>query len=368
MSPIPTKTPVEWLAAVALCAVVLLLLVLLLNAVFFPPPEDKSGLLSPLLEPLKDGLLSPENMLVWQLPVIRGMDNDWIAIAATANADEGEHDAAYETTDNMQVETDVPHEIKIEIMNLSDDLGPLDFGGTAPRVLIYHTHTAEAYTPTPENSYKPTSSFRTTDNQHNIVTVGTALTKALREKYGFSVLHDVTNHEPPKLGTSYERSLKTMLSYKEKYPTIEMFIDVHRDAYNTKTENTDYVVIDGKRVARMMFVVGTGEGKTSAGFAEKPHYQENYKLALRITNALNSINPRLTRPIRVKTGRYNQQVSTMCLLIEIGHNANTLEEALNAVPYLAEAIAKSATQPDDGTPAPKPSSASTPKPSPSPKP
>ena len=241
----------------------------------------------------------------------------------------------------LEIEPDVPDAIRIEL--LDTQAAKIDLSGNKPKILIYHTHFTEAYTPTKSTGYVETSAFRTNDTKNNIVAVGDALTGAL-EKYGIEILHDKTNHEPPKLGTSYERSIVTMLKYQKKYPSIEIFIDVHRDAYELpagQTENTDYAVIDGKRVARIMFVVGTGEGKTGEGFSEKPDFKENYALAKAISDQLNAINPALTRPIRVKTGRYNQHVGR-CLLIEVGHNCNTLEEALNATEYLAQAIAKAA--------------------------
>ena len=40
----------------------------------------------------------------------------------------------------------------------------------------------------------------------------------------------------------------------------------------------------------------------------------------------------------MKKGRYNQQMCTPAILLEIGHNMNTLEQALNTVPYVANAI------------------------------
>ena len=58
---------------------------------------------------------------------------------------------------------------------------------------------------------------------------------------------------------------------------------------------------------------------------------------------LTAVDSRLARPIRVKTGRYNQHISDHCLLVEIGHNCNSLDQALAAVPYLAEALAAALT-------------------------
>ena len=91
-----------------------------------------------------------------------------------------------------------------------------------------------------------------------------------------------------------------------------------------------------------MFVVGTGKGATGTGYGQMPDFDSNYALAERITNTLKGIDPGLTRDIRVKPGRYNQHISNQCLLVEVGHNANTFEQALNSVDYLAAAIAESA--------------------------
>ena len=213
----------------------------------------------------------------------------------------------------------------------------------APTILIYHTHTTEAYGQTETYTYVSTGSWRTDENDKNIVAVGERLAELLRER-GFSVLHDTTDHEPPKLATAYSRSEETMRDYQQKYPSLEVFIDVHRDAYgNSDTPITDYLELDGTEVARMMFVVGTGEGATGTGFAEMPDFESNYALAEAATEYLTAVDSRLARPIRVKTGRYNQHISDHCLLVEIGHNCNSLDQALAAVPYLAEALAAALT-------------------------
>lgn len=208
---------------------------------------------------------------------------------------------------------------------------------TAPTILIYHTHTLEAYTPTLLNPYtEKGGKWRTTDNTKNIVYIGELLAAELRSK-GFNVIHDITNHEPPELSSAYERSEETMKKYKAQYPSITMFIDLHRDAAGVESAN-DFVIIDGKEVARVMFVVGSGRGATGSGFAEMPKYEYNLALADAISEQLSMINPDIMRPTRIKTGRYNQHISNQCLLIEIGHNMNTLEQAENAVRYVAVAI------------------------------
>lgn len=238
----------------------------------------------------------------------------------------------------VDVDEGVSEQMRIEVLTPRAP-ETISLGGDLPRILIYHTHTTEAYTQNDTYKYEESGSWRTHENEKNIVAVGELLTKILREQYGCNVIHDITNHEPPKLTTAYSRSLTTMEKYKSQYPSLTMFIDVHRDA----GKDPAYVIIDGKRVARMMFVVGTGEGATGTGFKEMPDFESNYALALDITNRLASVNERLMRNIRVKTGRYNQHISSQSLLVEVGDNANSLEEALNAMPYLARAIVESSS-------------------------
>ena len=210
----------------------------------------------------------------------------------------------------------------------------------APEILIYHTHATEAYLNTPEEPYEESGSWRTNDNEKNVVALGELLAKRLEEK-GFSVLHDTTNHEPPKLSTAYSRSLAAMKTYQKQYPTLSVFIDLHRDAYGKQTDTPkDYLLIDGQETARLMFVVGTGKGATGSGFDEMPDFESNLALAQEITTRLNGVKAGLAREVRVKPGRYNQHVSSSCLLVEVGHNANTFSQAKRAVTYLADALSE----------------------------
>ncbi len=215
----------------------------------------------------------------------------------------------------------------------------VDLSGESPRILIYHTHATEAYRQTPSYSYIESGAWRTAQADKSVLAVGARLAAQLRDVYGFCVIHDVTNHEPPKLSTSYSRSVETMRAYQAQYPSLTMFIDVHRDAYGSDEGKTDYLIIDGKETARIMFVVGTGEGATGNGFAQMPDFEANYALAAAVSAKLQSVDALLARDIRVKTGRYNQHISDQCLLAEMGHNMNTLEQALNAADLLAAAIA-----------------------------
>lgn len=200
-----------------------------------------------------------------------------------------------------------------------------------PTVLIYHTHTTEAYRQAAGAEYEESGSWRTADEKNNVIAVGEVLKESL-EDYGFTVIHDKTNHEPPKLTTAYDRSSVTMQKYYEEYPEIDVFIDLHRDARNAEVKD-DYVTVDGKECAKMMFVVGKGEN-----FSEKPNFAYNYGFAARMNEELKGVNEGLVRNICVKSGRYNQHIGDICCLIEIGHNMNTLEQAKNSAKLFAEAF------------------------------
>lgn len=213
-----------------------------------------------------------------------------------------------------------------------DKTGDYTISGS-PNILIYHTHTTEAYRQVGGDEYDESGSWRTHNNDKNIVAVGEVMKKEL-EAQGFNVIHDTTDHEPPKLTTAYDRSVVTMEKYLKKYPDIDIFIDLHRDA--TSSESTeDYVNVDGKKCARMMFVVGRGEG-----FEKKPNFKRNYSFAKSINAQLVKVDDALVRNICIKKGRYNQHVGDLNCLIEIGHNMNTLEEAENSAVIFARALSK----------------------------
>lgn len=250
------------------------------------------------------------------------------------------------------VDEDVSREVAIRLINV-EGMSPLpELGGDEPSILIYHTHDSEAYRPTEGDEYEPSGNFRTEDDEKNVYAVGEELVRILREEYGIIALHADEKHEKPLITTAYSRSLETMLRYKEEYPSITMFIDLHRDGVADTGFEDDFVTVDGLECARMMFVVGTGKsGKTSrfgpeeteGVAAETPDFESNYALAASLTETLLSYNERFMRNIRVKSGKYNQQVSDRCLLVEVGHNGNTLEQAKNSMIYLAKAISQLST-------------------------
>lgn len=224
-------------------------------------------------------------------------------------------------------------EIKMEIIKYAQE--PKDFyvGAQGPQILIYHTHEEEAYRQITGEEYVEAGKNYTRDETDSVFAVGEALKAALGNN-GYSVLHDATDHMTDGLSGAYTKSLVTMEKYASQYPTLKVYIDVHRDSSDNQK---DFVTVNGDECAKVMFVVGPN--KT---LEEEPKFESNYKLALAITNELENIKEGFTRPIRVQNSskHYNQQMSDMCLLIEVGHNANSLQQAINTTKYVAQAISR----------------------------
>lgn len=208
------------------------------------------------------------------------------------------------------------------------------------RVLIYHTHTYEAYEQKEEAPYQQTEKWRTSDNEHNVVAVGKALASSLRA-LGVEVEHDTTAFEPPLLDNAYERSLAMLEQRQEAGERYDLYIDLHRDAIASTSTIKRTVNIGGEDVARFMVLIGQG---TTGGYEEKPDWEANMRFAKLITDSLNSQCTNLARDVKVKTGRFNQHIDDCCVLIECGMNTNTLDEVLAGIPYLAHSIANALSE------------------------
>lgn len=221
---------------------------------------------------------------------------------------------------------------------LREEQAPPSYAGK--RVLIYHTHTYEAYEQVEDDSYQPLEKWRTKDEKHNVVAVGKALTASL-EALGLVVTHDATAFEPPTMDDAYERSLAMLEKRMQAGEQYDLIIDLHRDAIAAASGIKRTVMIGGEEAARFMVLIGKG---TTGGYAEKPDWEANLAIAERITANLNSQCSSLARDVKIKTGRFNQHVDDCCVLIECGVNTNTLAEVLAGVPYLAQAIADALTE------------------------
>ncbi len=242
------------------------------------------------------------------------------------------------TVEVAQESTEVVSETGFTVEILREAQEPPGYAGK--RVLIYHTHTYEAYEQVEGDTYQSLEKWRTKDENHNVVAVGKALTASL-EALGIVVTHDTTAFEPPTMDSAYERSLAMLEKRVQAGEQYDLIIDLHRDAIATASGIKRTVVIGGEEVARFMVLIGKG---TTGGYADKPDWEANLAIAERITANLNHQCSSLARDVKVKTGRFNQHVDDCCVLIECGMNTNTLAEVLAGVPYLAQAIADALTE------------------------
>ena len=209
---------------------------------------------------------------------------------------------------------------------------------TKGRILLYHTHTYEAYEQQTDAPYEETTKWRTADERFNMIRVGDELA-ALLTGLGYEVEHDRTAFEPPVLDSAYARSLTMLQERLTAGEHYDLMIDLHRDAYPGGSQGgSNAVTVGSAKLARLMLLVGKGEGQTGRGFDEKPDWEANLRIAQTVTDAVNAQTEGLCRKVMLKSGRFNQHVQVGCLLVEVGNNHNTLEEALASMPYLADAL------------------------------
>lgn len=210
---------------------------------------------------------------------------------------------------------------------------PIQITDDGPQVLIMHTHATESFEPYDTDIYDTRHTWRTTDNTQNIVAAGEVMAEAIRS-YGIEVLHDETQHDYPSYNGSYERSAVTVQEYLEKYPSIKVVLDVHRDAVQRdQTLVKPVTEIDGRKAAQLMIIAGCDDGTMNM-----PNWSKNFRFAAGMQDAIESRYAGLTRPVYFCYRKYNQDLTTGSLLLEIGSHGNTLEEVLYTAQLAGDAI------------------------------
>lgn len=199
--------------------------------------------------------------------------------------------------------------------------------GQAPTVLILHTHATESYTKKGED-YRESSAYRTLDEGYNMLSLGAYVAQELTKR-GIPAIQDRELHDYPSYNGSYVHARKGLRAYLEEYPTIELVLDLHRDAVevsygqlHTRAE------VDGEVSAQLMLVMGTNYDT----------WEDNLSLGLKLHAQLEAQAPGITRPLQLRAQRFNQDLSPGALLVEIGAAGNTHDEALRAADQLVEAI------------------------------
>lgn len=205
------------------------------------------------------------------------------------------------------------------------------------QVLIVHTHTTESYADSAKSWYSKKVNPRTTDKSESVVAVADEITKKLNAA-GIKTLHITTYHDYPEYTGAYNRARETIKKYLKKYPSIEMVIDVHRDAITqddgTKIKPT--VTIDGKKAAQVMIITGCdNEGKLNFG-----GWRQNLVMAVQLQKQLADDHPGLMRPLYFAPFRYNMDLTPNSLLIEFGTDVNTLSEAKYSGRMVGESLVK----------------------------
>ena len=199
--------------------------------------------------------------------------------------------------------------------------------GDGPQILIYHTHSQEAFADSVPG-----------DVNTGIVGVGECLTKILTEQYGYRVLHHTGQYDVETRDNAYSRALPAVEQILAENPSIQVIIDLHRDEVAEETKLvTD---IQGRPTARFMFFNGLSRTRKTGDIDYLANENQEANLAFSFQMQLKAAEyyPGLTRRIPLKGYRYNMHLRPRTLLVEQGAQNNTVEEAINACDPLAHIL------------------------------
>ncbi len=199
-----------------------------------------------------------------------------------------------------------------------------------PQILIYHTHSQEEFSNS--NGNEATT----------IIGVGDRLARILEEQFGYNVIHDKSTYDivDGKLdrNEAYDQSRAGVKKILDKYPSISLILDIHRDGVN---ENTRLVTeINGKKTAQVMFFNGMSRFKTTGNidYLYNPYLYENLALSLQMKVNAEAYYPGFARHNYVNAYKYNLDLCKQSMLIEVGAQTNTYQEVRNAAEPLARLI------------------------------
>ena len=221
---------------------------------------------------------------------------------------------------------------EVDILSLLQSPLEWNLKSDTPTVLILHSHGTESYEK--QAGYTETSPYRTLDTAYNMVSIGERVAELL-EAGGVRVIHDKTLHDYPSYNNAYGNARQAITQTLAENPNICLVLDLHRDAVEDENGNqkTSAVTIGGQSCANLMLVMGSDKGSLSY-----PNWEKNLSLAVKLQAQLEQTYPALCKPIKLVTSRYNQDLSTGALLVEVGTAGNTHDEAMAAAEYLAEGI------------------------------
>lgn len=207
---------------------------------------------------------------------------------------------------------------------------------TEPQVLIVHTHATESYMDEDVGYYYESFYPRDTDDNYNMIRVGNAIQQQL-EQEGIGVVHCCEHHDDPQYYGAYDNCAESINKYLQEYPSIKLVLDIHRDSITTD-ENEKIkptFTYNGKKAAQIMIMCGN----ENYGYYDFPNWEDNMSLAVKLQNTAEAKYPGMTRPLYFGNFMYNMNLGQTSLLIEMGSDANTLNEAVYSGELLGNVIA-----------------------------
>ena len=238
--------------------------------------------------------------------------------------------------DNFYVKNTTDYTINFEEM-LSKPL-PFTIEDTRRvQVLIVHTHACETYLTEDTGYYSKDYYPRTADNSKNVTSVGESVAKSLKAE-GIGVVQCKTQHDNPSYDGSYDRSMESIQKYLKKYENIKVILDIHRDSIGNGGTDGKYkptFTYNGKKAAQIMIMTGYD----SDGSYNYPLWNENLIFALKVQQKAEEMFPGMTRPLYFGNFVYNLNANNGSLLIEVGTDVNTVEEAQYTGELLGKVIA-----------------------------
>lgn len=199
-----------------------------------------------------------------------------------------------------------------------------------PQILIYHTHSQEAFADSVSGDVSAT-----------IVGMGDYLTELLTEKYGYCVIHNTSVFDmiDGKLdrNAAYNLAEAEISQILEENPSVEVVIDLHRDGLDGEKMVTD---INGKPTAKIMFFNGLSRTARNGAidYLPNPYIAENLAFSFQLQLKAEEYYPGFTRNIYLQSLRYNLHLRPRALLVEAGSQLNTVEEEKNAMEPLADIL------------------------------
>ena len=202
----------------------------------------------------------------------------------------------------------------------------IDQSVDGPQILIYHTHSQERYADSK-------------DEKTGVVGVGDYLTELLEEE-GFQVMHHKGEYDVGDRDHAYSKAAPSIQKIINDNPSIQVVIDLHRDGVG---ENTRLVTTqNGKKMAKIMFFNGLSRTTASGDipYLKNPYISDNLAFSFQMQLAAAEYYPDFTRRIYLKGYRFNMHFCPKSMLVEVGAQTNTFEEAKNAMEPLADLFAK----------------------------